>query len=79
MCAMRENKLEPKLMVFVCAHPKSEPSMVLIEAMKGGSSGMRVVRPLFLSDSLEDYISSIPSLDAKLIYESGSFAAFLER
>ena len=79
MCAMRENKLEPKLMVFVCAHPKSEPSMVLIEAMKGGSSGMRVARPLFLSNSPEDYTNTLPSPDAKLIYESGSFAAFLER
>ena len=79
MCAMRDNKLEPKLAVFVCAHPKAEPSMVLIEAIKGGSSGMRVTRPLFLSDSLEDNINNIPSLDAKAIYDSGSFAKFLER
>lgn len=79
MCAMRDNKLEPKLAVFVCAHPKAEPSMVLIEAIKGGSSGMRVTRPLFLSDSLEDNINNIPSYDAKAIYDSGSFAQFLER
>lgn len=79
MCAMRDNKLEPKLAVFVCAHPKAQPSMVLIEAIKGGSSGMRVTRPLFLSDSIEDNINNIPSYDAKSIYDSGSFDEFLER
>ena len=78
LCSMRENKLEPKLAVFVHAHPKAEPSMVLIEAIKGGASGMRISRPLFLSDSLEDNINNIPSDDAKTIYESSSFEHFLQ-
>ena len=77
LCSMRENKLEPKLAVFVHAHPKAEPSMVLIEAIKGGASGMRISRPLFLSDSLDDTVNNIPSLDAKTIYESSSFEHFL--
>lgn len=78
LCSMRENKLEPKLAVFVHAHPKAEPSMVLIEAIKGGASGMRISRPLFLSDSLENTVNNIPSDDAKEIYDSGSFEHFLQ-
>ena len=76
--SMREHKLEPKLMVFVHAHPKAEPSMVLVETIKGGASGMRISRPLFLSDSLEDNINNVPSIDAKTIYDSSSFEHFLQ-
>lgn len=77
MYEMRKSALEPKTCVFVHAHPKADPSMVLIEAIKGGASGMRVTRPLFLSDSREDSINNIPSHDASIIYESGSFEFFL--
>ena len=78
MVALRENGLEPKRQVFVCAHPKAEPSMVLTEAIKGGNPGMRVARPLFLSDTAENYINNIQSDDARAIYESCSFAKFFE-
>lgn len=46
--AMREHRLEPKRMTFVHADEQSEPSMVLIEARAGGSSGMTVTAPLIL-------------------------------
>ena len=78
MVALRENNLEPKRQVFVCAHPKAEPSMVLTEAVKGANPGMRVTRMLFLSDSAEDYINNIQSDDAKAIYDSCSFVKFFE-
>lgn len=76
--AMRKNGIEPKTMVNVSAHPKADPSMVLIEGIKGGSSGMKVPRCLFLSDTKDDSINNIPSYDAKKIYESLSFEDFLE-
>ena len=47
-CAMRENKLEPKRMTLVHATKNSTPSMMLVEAMSGGKSGLRVTRPLIL-------------------------------
>ncbi len=78
MVALRENNLEPKRQIFVCAHPKAEPSMVLTEAIKGGASGMRITRPLFLADTAEDYINNIQSKDAKAIYDTCSFAEFFQ-
>jgi tRNA1(Val) A37 N6-methylase TrmN6 len=65
MSAMRENRLEPKRMMFVHADKLSEPSMVLIETIKCGSVGMRVSAPIFL---FEDGKRE-PSEQAKKIYE----------
>ena len=39
-------KLEPKRMKLVYPYVDREPNMVLLEAMKGGNSGMRVEKPL---------------------------------
>lgn len=76
--ALRSNKLEPKIMVFVHAHPNAQPSMVLTEAVKGGASGNRLYRPLYLSQSAEDSKKNILSPDAEKIYESCSFEDFLK-
>ena len=46
--AMRTANLEPKRMTFVHADEKSEPSSVLIEAIKGAAPSLRVSPPLFL-------------------------------
>ena len=78
MCAMRENKLEPKVITFVAATADSEPSMVLVRAVKGGASGSVVTRTLFLHSSREDAAKSILSPDAKKIYEICSFEEFLK-
>ena len=78
MVALRENNLEPKRQIFVHAHPYAEPSMVLTEAIKGGNAGMRVTRPLFLSNTADDYAKNILSDDAKAIYDTCSFAKFFE-
>ena len=74
--AMRENKLEPKVITFVAATADSEPSMVLVRAIKGGSSGCRITRNLFLHSSKEDAAKSILSDDAKAIYDNCSFENF---
>ena len=75
--ALRHNKLEPKLITFVQATAYSEPSMVLIQSVKGGASGSRTTRPLILHDSPEDAKKSVLSADAQKIYESCSFEEFL--
>ena len=76
--AMRQHKLEPKVITFVAATASSEPSMVLVRAIKGGASGMQVTRTLFLHSSREDAAKSILSPDAKKIYEFCSFEEFLK-
>lgn len=46
--ALRENRLEPKRTVFVHSDALSSPCMVLTEAVKDASPGLRVLPPLFL-------------------------------
>jgi tRNA1(Val) A37 N6-methylase TrmN6 len=46
--AMRSSGLEPKRMTFVHANESSEPSMVLIEAKKGGKCGLKLTKPLLI-------------------------------
>ena len=49
--AARKDSLEPKRMMFVHPDKSSEPSVVLVEAVKGGASSMHVSPPLFIYDS----------------------------
>ena len=42
ICLMREKNLEPKRLQFVCGG-KKEPYLVLIEGVKGGKSGLKVM------------------------------------
>ena len=76
ICALRANRLEPKLITFVCATPQSEPSMVLVRSTKGAASGAVITRTLFLHDDKEGAIQSKLSADATKIYESCSFSCF---
>ncbi len=46
--ALHASKLEPKRMTMVHADGESEPSCVLLEAVKGAAPGMRPTPPLFL-------------------------------
>ena len=79
ICAMRENNLEPKIITFVAATVDSDPSIVLVRAMKGAAPGCRVTRNLFLHNSKEDASKSILSEDAKAIYDNCDFEQFWER
>ena len=76
ICALRNNKLEPKRITFVHATTENEPSMVLVQSTKGAASGSIVTRPLILHSSREDAKNSILSPDAQKIYESCSFESF---
>ncbi len=76
IAALRNNKLEPKIMTFVCATKDSEPSMVLVRSVKGGASGVTVTRNLFLHSSREDAAKKVLSSDAGEIYNTCSFEQF---
>lgn len=70
ICALRDNSLEPKEMVFVHANTKSAPSIVLVKAKKGASSSVIVSEPLFLNC---DENSALLTERAQKIYESCNF------
>jgi len=70
MRALEREGLEPKQMTFVHAHEKAEPSMVLVCAVKGGASSVRISPPLLLQHSAADKALSDT---AALIYEHMSF------
>ena len=76
ICALRQNRLEPKVIIFVHATAENEPSMVLVQSTKGAAPGARVLRPLILHNSKEDAKNSKLSSDAATIYESCSFKNF---
>ena len=68
--AMRAEGLEPKRMTFVHANEKSEPSMVLIEAKKGGKCGLKLTRPLLIYKNTDN---KEYSEDMEYIMNEGSF------
>lgn len=53
--AMRENKIEPKLMREVIQRTGKEPSLILLEGKKGASPGFRISPPLFIENDEGDY------------------------
>lgn len=68
--AMRDAGLEPKRATFVHADTESEASMVLIEAKRGGRSGMTLTHPLIIYN---DKTHREYGQDMKFIMENGSF------
>ena len=73
MQAMAHNRLEPKLMTFVHADTHTEPSMVLVSAIKGGAPSMKVTRPILLyEDKIEAGGKRIMTADAEKIYDTMS-------
>ncbi|MCI9577904.1 MAG: methyltransferase [Oscillibacter sp.] len=48
LCTLRENGLEPKRLRPVCTRPERAPSLVLLEARRGGRPGLTVEPPLVL-------------------------------
>lgn len=48
LCALREHGLEPKRLRTVSHDANKEPSLVLIEARRGGAAGLKLMPPLFV-------------------------------
>ena len=74
MDALRASKLEPKRMTMVYNSVGHLPSLVLLEAKKGASSGMFVTRPLILTEK-----DGTSTETCKNIYENGVFETYYER
>lgn len=43
ICGLRENGIEPKKLQFVCPRGKTEPYLILLEGIKGGKSGIKIL------------------------------------
>ena len=68
--ALRTARLEPKRMTYVHANAESAPSMVLIEAKKGGKCSIKVTKPFII---YTDKTNKEYTEDMKYIMENGSF------
>lgn len=72
--AMKKHNLEPKIMTFVHSDTYSEPSMVLICAVKGGKPAIKVTEPLIMHESsVADTKSRPMSKKAQKIYDTLNF------
>lgn len=66
MCAMREAKIEPKTLLYVCPDTRSEPSLILLEGRKDGSPSMNLSRALYIyKDGTREYTD-----DMNAVYEN---------
>ena len=74
IASMRAHKLEPKIMTFVHSDTESEPSMVLVCAVKGGNPSIKVTAPLILHENYSQNSKSRPlSAKAQKIYDTLNF------
>lgn len=70
---MRSHAIEPKRICFVHSDTESEPSVCLIEGMRGGKPSLKVEKPLFLSKLAEEGESAQMTERAQKIYQTLSF------
>lgn len=63
VCALRENGLEPKRLRMVESRPGAAPSLLLLEARRGGKPGLAMEPPLRLTDE-----SGAPSAEYDAAY-----------
>ena len=59
MTTLIKYKLEPKRIRFVHSYADKEPSMVMIEALKGGNSGVRIEKPLIIYEKDGGYTQEV--------------------
>jgi tRNA1Val (adenine37-N6)-methyltransferase len=56
---MKSHSLEPKRLLFVHSHKGDEARMVLVEAVKEGSLGLKVLPPLFIYEKEREYTAEM--------------------
>ncbi len=75
LVSLTKNGLEPKRLTMVQASPDTAPSMLLLEAARGGMPGMWVTRPLIIGS---DLATRADSPDMSYILEKGCFPTHYE-
>ncbi len=56
---MKSKALEPKRLMFVHSHKRDEARMVLMEAVKDGAPGLKVLPPLFVYEKEREYTAEM--------------------
>lgn len=59
LVTLRNNKLEPKVIRFVYPYIDKEPTMVLIESIRGGKAMTKVLPPLIIYEKTGDYTKEV--------------------
>lgn len=59
ICLMRQYRVEPKQIRFVCKQAGEEPWLLLVEGRRDGKSGMRVLPNLYLYDEKGEYTAEM--------------------
>lgn len=59
---LKKYKLEPKRMRLVHSYVDKEPQMVLIEASKGGNSGINIEKPLIIYEKGGEYTEELKEI-----------------
>ena len=62
---MRKNKIEPKLIKFVCPKVSSKPSLVLIKGIKNAKEFLKVEKNLIIYDEDGTYTKELLNIYGK--------------
>lgn len=65
--SLDRNKFAPKRMKFVHSRVKDKPSMILIEAVKGGGDFLKIEEPIYVYNDDETYSNEILRMYGKVI------------
>lgn len=59
---LKTNNLEPKILLFVAPSYRKNPNIVVVEAIKNGKEGIKILPTLIANDKNGEYIYTIKSL-----------------
>ena len=79
VAAMKNAKLEPKRMTLVYPTASHTPSILLMEAKKGGADGIFCTRPLIIYKDNSDFSDANYTEEMKYIYSNGDFNEFYKK
>ena len=79
IAAMKNAKLEPKRMTLVYPTASHTPSILLMEAKKGGADGIFCTRPLIIYKDKSDFSDANYTEEMKYIYSNGDFNEFYKK
>lgn len=65
MCAMRKNKIEPKILKFVCPNCESAPNLVLVKGVKAGGEFLKIEKNLYVYDKDGNYTDDMLKIHNK--------------
>lgn len=79
VAALKNARLEPKRMTLVYPTASHNPSILLMEAKKGGADGIFCTRPLIIYKDNTSYSDANYTEEMKYIYEHGDFNEFYKK